>query len=107
MPLYLLLSGAGTGKSRNAVNCSGDEDEELREKLRNAWVFHTSFENGTSLRPSESDPLTAIGTRMLYQLLPEKAFDEIDYKEPNPFAVLKRSGRGKGTEGYYSYPNSR
>lgn len=99
MPLYLLLSGAGTGKSRNAVNCLGDKDEELREKLRNAWVFHTWFENGTSLRPSESDPLTAIGTRMLYQLLPEKAFDEIYYKEPNPFAVLKRLGRGKGTEG--------
>jgi hypothetical protein len=90
MPLYLFLSGAGTGKSRNAtefhrtaMTCLGDEDEELREKLRNAWVFHTSFENGSSLRPSESNPFTAIGTRMLHQLLPEKAFDQIDYEAPD------------------------
>ena len=105
MPLYLFLSGAGTGKSRNAtefhrtaVNFLGDEDEELREKLRNAWVFHTSFENGTSLRLSESDPFTAIGTRMLHQLLPEKAFDQIDYKAPDPLAVLRQVAKGENKE---------
>ena len=101
MPVYLFLFGAGTGKSRNAaefhktaVDCLGDEDE-LRVKLRNAWVFHTSFENGISLKLSESDPFTAIGTRMLYQLLPEKALDQIDYKPPDPLAVLRQVAKGE------------
>jgi hypothetical protein len=105
MPLYLFLSGAGTGKSRNAtefhrtaVNCLGDEDEELREKLRNAWVFHTSFDNGSSLRLYESDPFTAIGTRMLHQLLPEKELDQIDYKAPEPIAVLRQVAKGEKKE---------
>jgi hypothetical protein len=105
MPIYLFISGAGTGKSRNAaefhrtaMNCLGDEDEELREKLRNAWVFHTSYENGTSLRLSESDPVAAIGTRMLYQLLPEKAFCKIaDYKA-HPLAVLRLVAKGEKKE---------
>ena len=105
MPLYLFLSGAGTGKSRNAtefhrtaVNCLGDKDEELREKLCNAWVFHTSLENGTSLRPSESDSFRAIGTRMLHQLLPDKSLDQIDFKAPTPMAVLEQVAKGEKKE---------
>src|SRR6266498_2929917 len=72
MPLYLFLAGAGTGKSRNAsefhqtaVECLSDEDEELKNKLRNAWVFHVSLENGSSLREEETIAFRAIGNRML------------------------------------------
>lgn len=64
----------------------------LRDKLRNAWVFHTTFENGTGLRSGEKG-FQAIGTRMLYQPLPHKLFDDIisiihSYQEPHPLAVL-------------------
>ena len=57
IPLYLFLSGAGTGKSRNAnefhqtaITClSEPEDTELLTKIKEAWVFHVSYENGTTL----------------------------------------------------------
>jgi hypothetical protein len=45
---------------------------------QHAWVFHTSFENGSCLKLSKPDPFTAIGTRMLYQLLPVEALDQIE-----------------------------
>ncbi|CAG8617382.1 8244_t:CDS:1 [Ambispora gerdemannii] len=80
IPLYLFLSGAGTGKSRNAnefhqtaITClSEPEDTELLTKIKEAWVFHVSYENGTTLRSEESSPYLAVGTRMLLQLLKEK-----------------------------------
>ncbi|CAG8757682.1 229_t:CDS:1, partial [Ambispora leptoticha] len=80
IPLYLFLSGAGTGKSRNAnefhqtaITClSEPEDTELLTKIKEAWVFHVSYENGTTLRSEESSPYLAVGTRMLLQLLGEK-----------------------------------
>ncbi|RUS29163.1 hypothetical protein BC938DRAFT_480973 [Jimgerdemannia flammicorona] len=98
MPLYLFLSGAGTGKSRNAsefhrtvVECLGDEDEELKNKFRNAWVFHVSLENGSTLRDDETSAFRAVGNRMLLQLLPEKALDQIvtSYEAPDPMEVLR------------------
>src|SRR6202000_402967 len=51
MPVYLFLSGIGPGKSRNASELHNSaiesvEDEELKKKLQDAWVFHTSLENG-------------------------------------------------------------
>ena len=72
--------------ARTVVNYLDDgEDEELRERLRNAWVFHTIFENGTSLRQHEQEGLHAVGIRMLYQLLRED-FDAImdKYRAPDP-----------------------
>lgn len=69
MLLYLFLSGAGMGKSRNAsefhwtaVECLGAKDEELKNKLQNAWIFHISLENGSGLRVDEPDPFQAIGS---------------------------------------------
>ena len=103
MPMYLFLSGAGTGKSRSAaefsrtaVNCLDDgEDEELRERLRNAWVFHTTFENGTSLRQHEQEGFHAVGIRMLYQLLREDFGAIMDkYRAPDPEVVLKLVAKG-------------
>ncbi|KAK3821633.1 MAG: hypothetical protein J3Q66DRAFT_154461 [Benniella sp.] len=99
IPLYLFLCGAGTGKSRNAqefqqslVSClSLADDNELKGRIKTAWAFHVSLENGTSPSESESDPIHAIGTRMLSQLLPHKGLDEVmrDYVEPHPLEVLR------------------
>jgi hypothetical protein len=91
IPLYLFLSGAGTGKSRNAAELHktaydcfngtlfpkhkdaelAKREEKLARMLENAFVFHISLENGTSLGYYDSDPWTAIGSRMLLQLLGE------------------------------------
>ena len=103
MLMYLFLSGAGTGKSRSAaefartaVNGLDDgEDEELRERLRNAWVFHTTFENGTSLRQHEQEGFHAVGIRMLYQLLREDfGAIMIKYRAPDPEVVSKLVAKG-------------
>jgi hypothetical protein len=98
IPLYLFLSGAGTGKSRNAsefhqtaISClSTSKDKDLLARIKDAYVFHVSYENGTSLRPNE-DPFMAIGSRMLFQLLREEmVFDEVRsrYEPPHPLSVL-------------------
>ncbi|RHZ86987.1 hypothetical protein Glove_41g128 [Diversispora epigaea] len=100
LPLYLFLSGAGTGKSRNAnefhqtaITClSAQEDEELLTRIKEAWVFLISFENGFNLQiKNESDSYLAIGTRMLFQLLREKMeLHKIieTYEPPNPLDVV-------------------
>ncbi|CAB5353877.1 unnamed protein product [Rhizophagus irregularis] len=100
LPLYLFLSGAGTGKSRNAnefhqtaiICLSAQEDGELLTKIKEAWVFHTSYENGFGLKNGEDNPYLAIGTRMLFQLLRKQMdLDEIidTYKPPSPMDVVK------------------
>ncbi|KAF9310054.1 hypothetical protein BG003_008980 [Podila horticola] len=105
MPLYLFLSGAGTGKSRNAqefhrsvLDCLTEEDDpDLRDGIRKAWVFHVTLENGISPSVTElEDPIRAIGSRMLLQLLPGKELHDIldDYKEPHPIQVLSLVARG-------------
>src|SRR6185369_15242937 len=68
LPLYLFLSGAGTGKSRNAnefhqtaITClSEPEDKELLTRIKEAWVFLVSYESGTTLRSEESSPYLAV-----------------------------------------------
>ena len=63
--MYIFLSGAGTGKSRNAAElhqttykCFNGHYFQRNEKLAililGAFVFHVSFENGTSILPSLS-----------------------------------------------------
>ena len=80
IPLYLFLSGAGTGKSRNAAELDKtiykcfdgtyfDENQQLVSQLQSPFVFHVSLETGTSLREEEGDPWKAIGARMLLQIL--------------------------------------
>ncbi|KAF0345698.1 putative crinkler family protein [Gigaspora margarita] len=99
LPLYLFLSGAGSGKSRNAnefhqtaISClSTQEDKELLTRIKEAWVFFVSYENGTSLRNNEYQPYLAIGTRMLLQLLRERMnLDKIIeiYDPPSPLEVV-------------------
>jgi hypothetical protein len=98
-PIYFYRGGAGTGKSRHGSEFASsvqeairlhaelhtelhtDDDHcdhcdlcnlynELSERLKKAFVFHVSFENGTSLTHEEkSDLMNAVGIRMLHQLL--------------------------------------
>ena len=67
-PLYLFLSRAGTGKSRNAkefhklaLKCfdgtypfnwldEGDHVPQIAKRLRDSFVLHVSLENGSNLR---------------------------------------------------------
>jgi hypothetical protein len=100
VPIYFYLGGAGTGKSRHASEFASSVQEairldaerhaerhaelhtnddhcnlcdlynELLQRLEKAFIFHVSFENGTSLTLEEkSEPLNAVGVRMLHQLL--------------------------------------
>jgi len=83
MPLYMFLAGTGTGKSRNAnefrhtvykileeTNPVELVDAELADRFRHAWVFHVSFENGTTITPQErKNPTHAVAARMMLQLL--------------------------------------
>ncbi|RUO95862.1 hypothetical protein BC936DRAFT_143070, partial [Jimgerdemannia flammicorona] len=102
IPTYLFLSGAGTGKSRNAnefrktaVESLSSDDSELastlRTRLSGAWVFNVSFETGNSIRYDESNPYLAIGNRMLLQLLPSEDMGYIsrNFVPPEPLDVLK------------------
>ena len=82
IPAYFYLGGAGTGKSRHGSEFASSVQEaitlrtkhplyrELAQRLKKAFVFHVSFENGTVLVEEEmSDLWNAIGVRMLRQLL--------------------------------------
>lgn len=83
IPIYLFLSGSGTGKSRNAAEFSDtiqkcfdgtffeERNDELVTRLKESFVFHVS------LKEFQADecPWKAIGVRMLVQLLQE---DETD-----------------------------
>ncbi|KAI1302690.1 hypothetical protein EDD11_005566 [Mortierella claussenii] len=108
IPLYLFLCGAGTGKSRNAqefyksaTSCLAEEgDQELRNRIRHAWVFHVSLENGTSPVGTEGHPINAIANRMLAQLLPDKRLYSImqDYENLHPMDVLELVARNTGQD---------
>ena len=115
-PLYLFLGGAGTGKSRNAmelpstlISCS-DKDSDLRRRLERAKVFLVSLENGTSMLQEERnlDPLRIIGTRMLLQLLKSESYIEVgrvmaEYKPPTPLEVLQAVARGEDENFYEDF----
>ncbi|CAG8696086.1 10260_t:CDS:2, partial [Racocetra fulgida] len=76
---------------RFLISPPAQEDEEVLTKIKEAWVFHISYENGFSLKQEESNPYLAVGTRMLFQLLREKMrLHEIieTYKPPDPLDVV-------------------
>ena len=70
-PLFLVLSGAGTGKSRLLDEfktlASGLFTGDLHSRLSNAYVFKLSLENGTATGIFP-DPTHHVGCRMLYHL---------------------------------------
>ena len=88
IPAYYYLGGAGTGKSRHASEFASSVQEaitlrtldplyhDLAQRLKTAFVFHVSFENGTPLTDEEmGNPWEAVGVRMLHQLLGEPLED--------------------------------
>jgi hypothetical protein len=105
IPIYFYLGGAGTGKSRHGSEFASSvqtaitlctEDplyHELTQRLKTAFVFHVSFENGTPLTPEETrNPWNAVGVRMLHQLL-DKPIDYIRSRyvaEPIQWRVTRR-----------------
>ena len=75
-PLFLVLSGPGTGKSRlldefHRIACDTCNCQELLYKLEEAYVFKVSFENGTRESNGEMSGAQEIGARMYFQLHPD------------------------------------
>ncbi|KAL3667567.1 hypothetical protein V7S43_007121 [Phytophthora oleae] len=85
-PLFVCLSGPGTGKSRvldefptlvkERLFAEENENSEMMRLLETAFTFKVTFENGTTKRFQFSNPEQAIGTRMLYQLQNELAWTD-------------------------------
>jgi len=84
--LACLITGSGGGKSRHLKELAGvlkamdwpDGYEELGARLKNALVFHITFENGTGgmvdsrvFQENATGASHRIGLRMAHQLLPE------------------------------------
>ena len=96
-PLFLVLSGAGTGKSRfldefQALCITALKDSpDLSSKIESAYVFKLSFENGGSV-DTFTDGGYSIGSRMLFQLTDGEdwhVFRKRGCAEMMPLQVLK------------------
>ncbi|CAG8534814.1 6778_t:CDS:2 [Acaulospora morrowiae] len=100
IPQYFILAGAGEGKSRTAQELSNllieytNDNVDLQNRLKSAFVFNLSFENGTRyIRSLETDNSRAIGNRMLFQLLQQPNESWNDFKDQysvTPEGVLHR-----------------
>ena len=116
IPTYFYLGGAGTGKSRHGSEFASSVQEaiklntqhplynELAQRLEKAFVFHVSFENGTSLTHKEkSNPWNAIGVRMLHQLL-DKPIDYISERYvADPRAVFRLVAAAENVDLYSDF----
>ena len=74
--LFLMLSGAGTGKSRNATEFHGtliefSKSQGLKDRLKKAMVFLITLENGKTPIDTEFSKgvESIISARMLAQVL--------------------------------------
>ncbi|KAF0712464.1 Aste57867_4825 [Aphanomyces stellatus] len=83
-PLFMVLSGCGTGKSRMldemkelfklaANRATGEHKSELQKRLSEAYVFKVNFENGTFYKNDFDEVHHEVSVRMLYQLLERRA----------------------------------
>ncbi|KAF0703896.1 Aste57867_7477 [Aphanomyces stellatus] len=79
-PLFMVLSGCGTGKSRMldemkelfklaANRATGEHKSELQKRLSEAYVFKVNFENGTFYKNDFDEVHHEVSVRMLYQLV--------------------------------------
>jgi hypothetical protein len=91
-PLYLCLSGPGTGKSRlleefpkllkHSLMTDPNDNNVLLGKLDEAYVFNVSFENGTSYgSPMLNNADYEIGTRMRF-LMSDLRWDQVAHHRP-------------------------
>jgi hypothetical protein len=97
-PLFLVLSGAGTGKSRFldefqslCVHALEVSSPELCNKIKNAYVFKVNFENGVSI-DTFIDGEHTIGSRMMLQLTDEdwSDFRKMPEAQKSPLHVLRQ-----------------
>jgi len=101
-PLFLSLSGPGTGKSRLldefhllCKNACGDTGE-LAARLQDAYVFKLTFENGST--GFENDKMSIeLGRRMMYQIM-EPALSFSDAPSFPIRDVLKMLAKAEGKE---------
>ncbi|RPB20267.1 hypothetical protein L211DRAFT_870799 [Terfezia boudieri ATCC MYA-4762] len=109
IPLYIILAGAGMGKSRHAnefhrtvcssLDLADPASKELSGRLKNAWVFHVNLENDTAIKSGErQNPAGAIAARMILQLLDGDMDESSIYARYspgslNPKTVLKLLAR--------------
>lgn len=91
-PLFLCLSGPGTGKSRllnefpRLVKESVSEVIELEPFIKDhSYCFNVSFEFGTEEDNDPFDPSSAIGTRMMYQLQDQLSW--ADFRKKSPYSI--------------------
>jgi hypothetical protein len=77
---------------------------ELAQRLKKAFVFHVSFENGTLLTVEEMNkPWKAIGTRMLHQLL-SKPIDHIRNRYvADPAAIFRLVAAAENVDLYNDF----
>ncbi|CAG8578879.1 10620_t:CDS:2 [Ambispora gerdemannii] len=109
IPIYLILSGPGTGKSRIATelprlarDCA-ENGSELQKRLSEAIVFNISLENSTALITNiETEARYIIGVRMLFQLMPEwhHKWSEFlaKHKHTSPEQVLEMIAKDCGVD---------
>ena len=117
VPIYFYLGGAGTGKSRHGSEFAFSVQQaitlhiehslyhELAQRLKAAFVFHVSFENGTSLTHEEkSNPWNAVGVRMLHQLLGGADVEYIRRKYvATPYDVFRLVARAENVDLYNDF----
>ena len=98
-PLFLICSGAGTGKSRLldqfkelAVKVSG-QNPTLKEKLENLYGFKIDLENGTSSGTFDQ-PFQYVSSRMVHQIsYPPILWETLiggGFKHPTIISILER-----------------
>ncbi len=79
-PIFLVMSGPGTGKSRLldefiSLAIETCTDPALKEMLENSYVFKVNFDNGTKLHTADT-ATNQIASRMYYQLHPPQVLWE-------------------------------
>ena len=116
IPAYFYLGGAGTGKSRHGSEFASSVQQaitshtqhplyhELAQRLKNAFVFHVSFENETPFIQEEMiDPWNAIGIRMLWQLLGGDIEDIRNQYVAIPESVFQLVGAAENVDLYEDF----
>ncbi|KAF0685737.1 Aste57867_22416 [Aphanomyces stellatus] len=96
-PLFMVLSGCGTGKSRMLDEmkelfklAAFRTQHDLQKRICDAYVFKVNFENGTSYKADFEESEYEVSVRMLYQLVGKEGQTWIDFladvkQHQNPF----------------------
>ena len=98
-PIFLVMSGPGTGKSRlldeflTLAQESCSEDVGLRTRLEKTYVFKLNFDNGNHILDQPFVASIAIRSRMYHQLHPQELgwveFKSEHTSKVEPYSVLQ------------------